>query len=306
MAAAAPAPVSPAAAGNDPVDFLRQAQHIDWWQLLETWGLKLLGAVVIFLVGRWLARRLTGALERVLGRAKVDGTLIGFLHNVTYATLLVLVIMTSLAALDVPTTSMFAVLGAAGLAVGLALKDSLSNIAAGVMLIVLRPFRDGDAVQVAGQEGSVEEIRIFQTRLRTADNRLIVLPNSAITTAAIINNTARPQRRIDVSVTIGIGDDLARARSILLDSAASVATLLKDPAPLVQVGDLGDSIIKLNLFVWVATADYGDARSKLLETVRSRLSQAGLAIPVPSLHVYHHDASGAALPAPGSSPPPAA
>ena len=132
----------------------RELRGIDWLQLLETWGLRLLAALAIFMVGRWLARRMSTGLGRALGRANVDGTLSGFLGNIAYAVMLVLVIMTALAAIGIPTTSMFAVLGAAGLAVGLALKDSLSNIASGVMLIVLRPFRTGDHVVIAVQEGT--------------------------------------------------------------------------------------------------------------------------------------------------------
>ena len=164
----------------------------DWLHLLQAWGLKLLAAVLIFLVGRWLARRLSTGLDRVMGRAGVDAMLGGFLRNTAYAVMLVLVIMTALTAIGIPTTSMFAVLGAAGLAVGLALKDSLSNIASGVMLIVLRPFRAGDHVVVAGQEGTALEIRVFQTRVRAADHRIIILPNSSITTAPIINHSALP------------------------------------------------------------------------------------------------------------------
>ena len=168
-------------------ELVRDLRGIDWLQLLETWGLKLLAAIAIFVAGRWLARRLSAGLERVLGRAHVDSTLSGFLRNIAYAAMLVLVLMTALTAIGVPTTSMFAVLGAAGLAVGLALKDSLSNIASGVMLIVLRPFRAGDHVIAAGQEGTVLEIRVFQTRLRAFDHRVIILPNSEITTAPIVN-----------------------------------------------------------------------------------------------------------------------
>ena len=157
---------TPPAAKDTATNLVRDLRGIDWLQLLETWGLKLLAAIAIFVAGRWLARRLSAGLERVLGRAHVDSTLSGFLRNIAYAAMLVLVLMTALTAIGVPTTSMFAVLGAAGLAVGLALKDSLSNIASGVMLIVLRPFRAGDHVIAAGQEGTVLEIRVFQTRLR--------------------------------------------------------------------------------------------------------------------------------------------
>ncbi len=264
---------------------------IDWMQLAQDWG----AALAIMLIGMWLAKRVSIGLRRVNQRAKMDGTLAGFLSNVVYAVLLVVVFVAALEKIGVPMTSALAVLGTAGLAIGLSLKDSLSNIASGVMLIVLRPFRDGDYVQVAGQEGTVEEIRIFQTRLRTADNRLIVLPNSSITTAPIINITARPQRRIDVSVTLGLGDDLGRARELLLEAAASVPLVLKDPAPLVQVGNLGDANIRLDMFAWSSTPDYGNARSALLEGVRTRLTAARIATPVASLQVQLQNAANKPL-----------
>ena len=276
---------------------MRDLRGIDWLQLLETWGLKLLAAIVIFMVGRWLAKRLSAGLERVLGRAHVDSTLSGFLRNIAYAAMLVLVLMTALTAIGVPTTSMFAVLGAAGLAVGLALKDSLSNIASGVMLIVLRPFRAGDHVIAAGQEGTVLEIRVFQTRLRAFDHRVIILPNSEITTAPIVNYSSLPQRRFDVSVGVGYGDDLQKARELLLRIAGDEPLVLDDPAPAVRVANLGESSVDLVLQAFAANADFVDARSRVVEAVRNQLIGNGLSIPYPQrdLHVYHHDADGRPL-----------
>lgn len=291
-----PAPATPAAAEvrTDATSLVEGFRGIDWLHLLETWGLKLLAAVVIFLVGKWLARKLTAGLERVLGRAHVDATLIGFLRNVTYAVLLVLVIMTALSALSVPTTSMFAVLGAAGLAVGLALKDSLSNIASGVMLIVLRPFRTGDHVIAADQEGVVSEVRVFQTTLRAFDGRVIILPNSEITTAPIINYSTLPTRRMEVLVGVGYGDDLAKARRILLDIAKAESKVLDDPAPFVQVANLGESSVDLKLFAYARNGDFAEAQSNVIEAVRNELIGNGIDIPYPQrdLHVYHRDADG--------------
>ncbi len=276
---------------------IRDLHGIDWLQLLENWGLKLLAAITIFVVGRWLARRLSTGLERVLGRAHVDSTLAGFLRNIAYAAMLVLVLITALTALGVPTTSMFAILGAAGLAVGLALKDSLSNIASGVMLIVLRPFRAGDHVIAAGQEGVVLEIRVFQTRLRAFDHRVIILPNSEITTAPIINYSSLPQRRLDVTVGVGYGDDLQQARELLLRIARSEPLVLDEPAPLVRVLNLGENGVDLVLQVFARNDDYGDAHSRLVEAVRDTLIEHGLSIPYPQrdLHVYHRDADGRPL-----------
>ena len=278
-------------------ELVEDIRRIDWLGLLETWGLKLLAAGLIFLVGMWLAKRFSAGLERVLGRAHVDSTLSGFLRRISYAVMLVLVIMTALTALGVPTTSMFAILGAAGLAVGLALKDSLSNIASGVMLIVLRPFRAGDHVIAAGQEGTVLEIRVFQTRLRAFDHRVIILPNSEITTAPIVNYSSLPQRRFDVSVGVGYEDDLQKARELLLRIAREEPLVLDDPAPAVRVANLGESSVDLVLQAFAANADFVDARSRVVEAVRNQLIGNGLSIPYPQrdLHVYHHDADGRPL-----------
>ena len=276
---------------------VRDIRGIDWLQLLETWGLRLLAAIAIFVVGRWLARRLSTGLDRVMGRAGVDATLGGFLRNIAYAIMLVLVIMTALTAIGIPTTSMFAVLGAAGLAVGLALKDSLSNIASGVMLIVLRPFRAGDHVIAAGQEGVVLEIRVFQTRLRALDNRVIILPNSQVTTAPIINYSSLPQRRFEVTVGVGYNDNLQQAREILLRIANDEPLVLDDPAPVVRVLNLGESSVDLVLQAFVANGDFIEARSRVVEAVHNQLIANGLSIPYPQrdLHVYHRDADGRPL-----------
>ncbi len=290
--------MTPAAAPvTTPAELVKDIQGIDWLELLEKYGLKLLAAVSIFLIGMWLAKRLSAGLERVLARAHVDSTLSGFLRRVSYAVMLVLVVVTALTAIDVPTTSMFAVLGAAGLAVGLALKDSLSNIASGVMLIVLRPFRVGDHVIAAGEEGIVLEVRIFQTRIRAFDQRLIILPNSTVTTAPIINYSSLPTRRIEIAVGVGYDDDLKRAREILLRIAQEDPRVLEDPAPFVQVTNLGESSIEIKLFANCRNPDFGDARSTLIEAVRNQLIESGLSIPYPQrdLNVYHHNADGTPL-----------
>ena len=281
---------APANPSEAPIfDFSR----IDWSVLLVNWAL----AALIALVGWWLAKWVSRVLYRALSRAGVEPTLAGFLRNMAYAVMLVVVLITAMQKIGVSTTSLLAVLGAAGLAVGLAMKDSLSNIASGVMLIVLRPFRDGDSVQAAGLEGVIEEVRIFQTRMRTADNRLIVLPNSMITTAPIINFTAKPQRRIDILVGVGYDDDLKKAKDILLRIALDNALVLKQPEPVVQVTRLSESSVDLTLFAWTKTKDFGDTRSQLTEAVRTQIIGNGLNIPYPQrdLHVYHYNADGTPL-----------
>jgi small-conductance mechanosensitive channel len=280
-----------------PADLVKDIRGIDWLELLETWGLKFVAAALIFLIGMWLAKRLSRGLERVLGRTHVDSTLSGFLRRVSYAAMMVLVLVTALTSLGINPTSMLAVLGAAGLAVGLALKDSLSNIASGVMLIVLRPFRVGDHVIAAGQEGVVVEVRIFQTRLRAFDQRMIILPNSEITTAAIINYSTLPNRRIEILVGVGYDDDLKQARELLLEIARGNKKVLEDPAPFVHVTNLGESSVELKLYAYAHNGDYADAKSNLIEAVRVQLIEHGLSIPYPQrdLHVYHQNADGTPL-----------
>lgn len=263
---------------------------LDWAQYALNWGL----AILILVVGMWIAKRLSEWLRSALLRARVEATLSNFLRNVAYALMLVLVLVTALQKIGVPPTSLFAVLGAAGLAVGLALKDSLSNIASGVMLIVLRPMRDGDHVVVAGQEGVVDEIRIFQTRIRTFDERMVTLPNSTITTAPIVNYSTLPNRRLEITVGVGYGDDLKKAQELLLKIAQDNPNILKTPAPFVQVTNLGESTVDLMLFGYAKNSDFGAAKSSTLEQIRNQLLENGLSIPYPQrdLHVYHHDADG--------------
>lgn len=238
---------------------------------LEEMSLDLLAVAVILLVGVWLSRRLSMALERLLKRLGADSTVSGFLRYLSYAALLVVTAIIALQQFGVPVASMIAVLGAAGLAIALAMKDSLSNIAAGIMLILLRPFREGDFVQVGGQEGTIEQIRVFQTRLRTADNRVVVMPNSSITTAAIINFTAYPRRRIDITVTVDHRHDPRQAQRALLEAATAQPGVLEDPAPSVVVGQLADAGVQMTLFAWAKTYELGDVRSGLVLAVRERL-----------------------------------
>jgi small-conductance mechanosensitive channel len=229
----------------------------------------------------------------VLERARVEAILANFFGNVAYAVVLVLVLVTALDALGVPPTSLLAVMGAAGLAVGLAMKDSLSNIAAGVMLIVLRPFRTGDQVQIAGITGEVEQVRLFQTVLRSFENHEITLPNSQITTSPIVNYTAKAQRRVDIPVGVDYGNDIRGAREVLLGFATGHPKVLAEPAPDVIVDALADSSVNLVLRAWVNTPDFAQTRSDLLEVVHRGLPEAGFNIPFPQtdMHLYLSDAT---------------
>ncbi|MBS3896113.1 mechanosensitive ion channel domain-containing protein [Silanimonas sp.] len=273
------------------LDQLRQQlQQLDWLGLAAQWGLRLLAAVLVFAVGLWLSRKLSRMLENALRRANVDLMLCSFLRNITYFGGLIVVTVAALTQIGIPPASLLAVLGAAGLAIALALRDSLSNLASGVMLILLRPFKAGDYVQIAGQEGTIEQVQVFQTRLRTIDNRIIVLPNSQITSAPIINFTAMPRRRLDLTVGVDYDDDLTEARAALLAVAAASPRVLKDPAADVLLTSLAGSSVNLMLRAWVNTTDVVGARSELLEGIHTELRRRGLSIPYPQrdLHIYHH------------------
>lgn len=276
---------------------LQKLEGINFLAEAERWGLKLLGALLVLLLGIWLAKRLSKALDRAFERANMEATLRGFLRNIAYGAMLVIVVVAALQSVGVPTTSVMAVLGAAGLAIGLALKDSLSNIASGVMLIVQRPFHVGDMVQAAGIEGTIEQVRVFQTRMRTVDNRSVIIPNSLVTTAPIINFTANSKRRVDIKVGVGYEDDLRVARETLLQLADEHPKVLKEPKPETLVMLLSESSVDMELRAWVRTEDMPRVRSDLTEGIRDRIIGKGLRIPYPQrdLHVYHHDADGRPL-----------
>ncbi|MBS9446445.1 mechanosensitive ion channel family protein [Xylella fastidiosa] len=261
--------------------------RIDWIHIL----MNLTAAAVIAILGVWLSKRLSNGLHRILIRAHVEITLANFLRNIAYALLLIIVSVSVLQRLGVPATSLAAVVGATGLAVGLALKDSLSNIAAGVMLIVLGPVRSGDHVVIAGQEGIIDEIRIFQTRLRTFDQRIITLPNSTITTVPIINYSTLPTRRVEITVGVSYQDNLKQAQELLVKIARENPKILDDPAPLVYVNNLGESSVDLLLLAYTQNDNFNPAKSEILEQIHNQLPENGLNIPYPQrdLHLYHHD-----------------
>ena len=265
---------------------LASLNKIEWQTLALVWGARIAGAIMLLLIGLWIARLIVNGARRALDRAGVDPMLGGFLRNVAYATLVVVIAVMVLGTLGVQTTSLLAVLGAAGLAVGLALQGSLSNIAAGIMLITLRPFRSGDYVSIAGQEGSVEQVKVFQTMLRMPDNRIVTLPNSQITTAPIVNFTACNRRRADIVVGIGYEQEIGRARNLLLDIAKRHPKVLDEPAADVLASDLGESSVDLTLRAWIATPDFIATRSDLIETIHAEMGKAGINIPFPQRDVH--------------------
>lgn len=257
--------------------------------------LKLLGALVLLLVGLKVARWLASIAERGLVRAEVEPTAITFLRKVAYIILLVVLFLAVLQVIGVPMTSMIAVLGAAGLAIGLALKDSLSNIASGVMLVTLKPFRAGDVVTIAGETGKVESVSIFQTCLRGPNNQVVVLPNSLITSDAIINLTPDTQRRIELVIGISYDADIATARAAALGVMEADGRLLPEPPPDVLVYQLGDNSVDLGIRCHVRNDDWFVAKCELTERIKVAFDEAGIGIPYPQrdVHMYHHADPGA-------------
>ena len=254
--------------------------------LLVEWLLSAAGALVILVVGIVAAGLLSRWARRGLSRLKnVDVTLAGFLGEVVRYVVLVLVIVTVLAQFGVQTTSIIAALGAAGLAIGLALQGTLSNIAAGIMLLVLRPFRVGEMVDVAGLVGTVVEIGLFTTELRKPDGVYLMLPNSQIWNQSITNFTRNPTRRVEITVGIDYDDGIEQARAALLDMATSDPRVLAEPAPTVHVAVLNASSVDLTLWCWAATADWFAAQNDMRRRAKERFDEEGLKIPFPQYEV---------------------
>ncbi|WJW76681.1 mechanosensitive ion channel [Thiohalobacter sp. IOR34] len=257
---------------------------------LIPWGIRIALALAIYVLGRILARWVVRLSERLMNRSGMDAILVKFLSNVLNALLLAVILIAALDELGVQTTSLLALLGAAGLAVGLALKDSLSNFSAGVMLIIFRPFKQGDFIEAAGVSGVVETVGIFNTTLRTGDNREIIVPNSQIYGGTITNVSARPTRRIDLLIGIGYEDDIRKAKGLLEEIMAADARILEDPAPTVVVADLADSSVNLGIRPWVNSGDYWAVRCDLLETIKLRFDESGISIPYPQTDVHLYQA----------------
>jgi small conductance mechanosensitive channel len=260
------------------------------WELITIYGIKVLAAIVIFIVGRWIAKGFRKLVRNVMGRRNVDQTITGFVGNLTYVLLLTFFVVAALGQLGIQTTSFIAILGAAGLAIGLALQGSLANFAAGFLMIIFRPFKVGDLIEGAGATGTVEEIQIFTTMLKTPDNKMVIVPNSKMTADNIVNYTAKGTRRVDMVVGIGYESDIDKAREIMEELAAKDDRVLKDPAPTVAVVELADNSVNFVFRPWVNASDYWSVWFDLTEKVKKRFDEAGISIPYPQrdIHVYQH------------------
>ena len=259
-------------------------------ELLIQYGPRVLAAIAIFFIGKMLAKWLRRIVVRLMNRADVDPMVTGFAASMVYIGLMVFVVMTALGQVGIQTTSFLAVLGAAGLAIGLALQGSLANFAAGFLLIIFRPFKVGDVIEAAGVTGKVDTIQIFTTTLRTPDNKTIIVPNAKLGNDNIINYSSQKTRRVDLVIGVSYDADLKETRAILQDIVDNDERVLKEPEPQIVVGELADSSVNFFVRVWVNAPDYWNVFFDANEKIKLRLDEAGIGIPYPQrdVHLYEH------------------
>jgi small conductance mechanosensitive channel len=258
---------------------------------LTTGATNLLIALVIFLVGKWIAHRTEHALEKLLGKRGVDPVLVGFLGTVVSVMILIAAIVAAVDTLGIPATSFMAILGAAGLAIGLALKDSLSNFASGVMLVLFRPFTKGNFIEAGGIVGTVDEIHLVNTILTTPDNKQIIVPNSLIYGSAITNYSAHDTRRVDMTIGVGYSDDLKVAAEVLKKVCKDHPKVLDTPETKIFINNLGESSVDFVVRPWAKSEDYWTVLADVLETSKVELEAAGCNIPFPQRDVHLHQVS---------------
>ena len=269
-------------------DVLEVVARPEFIEAVLSWAGRLMIALLIFIIGRWIASIIGRQADKALTRARIDPTLAQFGATITAAVITIIAIIAALTHLGVQVTSLVAILGAATLAIGLAMRDSLSNFAAGAMLMGYRPFKAGDFVEAGGQMGVVETVGIFHTKIRTTTNQEITIPNSRIYGDVITNYSARERRRIDVTVGISYDDDISEAKAIIREVIAEDSRLYAEPPPIIWVGEMADSSIDLWVKVWTDLDPFWDARSDLLENIKQRFDEKGITIPYPQrdVHLY--------------------
>ncbi len=262
---------------------------VNWFSenqdLLISFGIKLVVAILIVFIGKMLSRLVSKGVAKILGHKNVDQTVISFVESLVYGLAFTLTLIVAISHLGFNTSSLVAILGAAGLAIGLALQGSLSNFASGVLLISFRPFKAGDFVEVSGVAGIVEEVLIFSTKLRTGDNKTVIIPNGAITGGTITNYSTKPTRRIDLVIGVSYDANLAQTRQILADVVAKDERILKDQDVTIGVSELADSSVNLVVRPWVKSGDYWPVYFDLLENIKTALDEAGIEIPYPHMSV---------------------
>jgi len=269
----------------DVTGLLEQAQ-----ELVALYGLKMVAAIAIFIIGKWVAKIVKNVVTKMMTKGKTDPTVIGFASNIVYVAMMAFVVLAALGQLGIETTSFIAILGAAGLAIGLALQGSLSNFAAGFLMIIFRPFKVGDFIEGAGVAGVVEEISIFTTTMKTGDNKTIIIPNSSLSSGNIINYSTKETRRVDLTVGVSYDADLKHVKDVLEDLIAAEERILKDPEHMVAVTELAADSVNLVMRMWVNSGDYWPVMFAMTEAVKLRLDKEGIGIPYQQrdVHVYEH------------------
>lgn len=257
------------------------------WSLISSYSLKILGSIAILLIGKWLVDRVSKLLSKVITVSKFDETLSRFILNVIKTLLIVFVIIAAISNLGIETSMFVAAFGALGLAIGMAFKDTFSNIGAGILIVFFRPFKIGDTVEVSGVLGVVSEISIFSTILKTGDNKTIIVPNGQIINDNIINYSKEGTRRVEIVFGIDYNDDLKLAKEIILKIANENPKVLKNPVPFVGVSSLGDNSVNLAARLWCLSGDFMDVQFSMLEAVKLEFDNQGISIPFPQLNIHY-------------------
>jgi len=266
---------------NNSVEWIADNQ-----ELIITYCMNIVFAIATLILGLMVARFIAGTLHKILTKRKLDSTIVDFVSHMVRYVIIAFVVIAALGRIGVETTSFVAIIGAAGLAVGLALQGSLSNFASGVLIIALRPFKAGEYIEAAGTAGVVESVQIFSTTLTTADNKYVVVPNSAVLGGNIVNYSRKPTRRIDLIIGVSYNADLAKTKAVLEAVVKANNAVLKSPEPLVAVAELGDSSVNLVVRPWVNGSDYWPVRFELMEAIKNSLDEAGIEIPFPQMDVH--------------------
>ena len=263
------------------------AQYVDTLiNLLVVWGPKLVGAILALIIGMWLANMIAGGLERRMEKSEFDPSLRPFLKSLVGTLLKVMVVVSVLGMVGIQMTSFIAILRAAGLAIGMALSGTLQNFAGGVMILIFKPFKVGDFIDAQGYTGTVNAIQIFNTILKTPDNKTIIIPNGGLSTSSMVNYSTEATRRVDWTFGIAYGDDIDKAKEVLTKLLTDNDMVLKDPAPFIELGELADSSVNFTVRAWVNAADYWAVHFYMLEQVYRKFNEVGLNIPFPQMDVH--------------------
>lgn len=260
-------------------------------QIVVAYGPKLIGAILVWIIGFWVVKKIIKKFSSVLEKKGTDPTLRPFLVGIVGITLKVMVVLTVMSTMGIAMTSFVAILGAAGLAVGLALSGTLQNFAGGVMILIFKPFKVGDVLEAQGYTGKVSEIQIFNTIMKTPDNKTIIIPNGGLANSSMVNYSTEPQRRVDWTFGIGYGDDVAKAKSIMQRLCDEESKILKDPAAFIAMKEMADSSVNFTVRAWVNAEDYWEVFFTMNEKIYQSFNAEGINIPYPQMDVHVHQAN---------------